>query len=430
MSASGLKVLLSAYSCEPGRGSEPGVGWDWMRQIARYHDVWVITRANNRDAIERALAREPMPNVHWAYFDLPRYARFFKRGARGVALYYYLWQAGIYPLARRLERAHGFDLTHHVTFGKYWAPSFLGRLAPPFVWGPVGGGESAPASFWPSFGARGIVYEAARTAGRALEDADPFVRMTARRAALGLAKTTETARKLERLGCPAVKIYLEVSLAAEEIRTLAALPRHDAAPVRFLSTGRMLHWKGFYLGIEAFARAARELGEAEYVLVGDGPERRKLERLAARLGVAGQVAFRGVVPRAEALRELARSDVVAHPSLHDSSGWVTIEAMAAGRPVVCLDCGGPGAQVSADAGIKVPVDTPQGAIAGVAAAMVRLGRDAELRRRMGDAGRRRVAEHFRSDHRADLLAAIYDEVLARRRGELGHAAAPAAGARR
>ncbi|MGB8801257.1 MAG: hypothetical protein WCC97_11250, partial [Candidatus Acidiferrales bacterium] len=62
-----LKILLSAYACEPDKGSEPGVGWNHVKQAARFHDVWVLTRSNNRASIERALATEPMPNVHWIY---------------------------------------------------------------------------------------------------------------------------------------------------------------------------------------------------------------------------------------------------------------------------------------------------------------------------------------------------------------------------
>ena len=56
VNGTGLRVLVSAYACEPGRGSEPGVGWHWVREIARFNEVWVITRMNNRKAIETALA--------------------------------------------------------------------------------------------------------------------------------------------------------------------------------------------------------------------------------------------------------------------------------------------------------------------------------------------------------------------------------------
>ena len=66
-----LKVLMSAYACEPGRGSEPGVGWVVASEMARYHDVWVITRPNHRPFIEAELARNPQPDLHFVYWDLP-----------------------------------------------------------------------------------------------------------------------------------------------------------------------------------------------------------------------------------------------------------------------------------------------------------------------------------------------------------------------
>jgi glycosyltransferase involved in cell wall biosynthesis len=407
----GLRVLVSAYSCQPGHGSEPGVGWDWIRQIARFHEVWAITRANNRDSIEQALAREPLPNLHFIYFDFPAWARFWKRGSRGVALYYYLWQAGIYRIARRIGQAERFDLVHHITFGKYWAPSFLCLLDAPFIWGPVGGGESAPGSFWRGYGWRGRLYECSRNVVRRLSEFDPFVRMTARRSVMGLAKTPETAKRMERLGCRSVKVYSEVSLPREEIAALSLIPQHRGTPIRLISTGRLLHWKGFHLALQAFATVAREFPDARYTLVGDGPERTRLEQLAASLSISDRVSFLGAVPRETALAQLAVSDIVLHPSLHDSSGWVCIEAMAAGRPVVCLDCGGPAQQVTDETAIKVSATTSAAAVDGIAAAILRLAQNPDLRRGLGEAGRQRVAREFASESRAVALAAIYSEAI-------------------
>src|SRR5439155_25552362 len=125
MDSQRLRVLLSAYACEPGAGSEPGVGWNWARQVSRSHEVWVLTRANNRLAIESALAEDPIDGAHFVYFDLPRWLRFWKKGQSGVRLYYYLWQVGSYCVARRLHRELNFHVVHHVTFVKYWMPSFL-----------------------------------------------------------------------------------------------------------------------------------------------------------------------------------------------------------------------------------------------------------------------------------------------------------------
>ena len=417
-----MRVLLSAYACEPGKGSEPGVGWNLAVHLARHHEVWVLTRANNRPAVEAALARDPVEGLHVVYHDLPRRASFWKRGGRGVQLYYYLWQLTAVPLVRRLHGEIDFDLTHHVTFVKYWVPSALAFLDEvPFVWGPVGGGEAAPISLWPSLGPRGVSYEVARTLARAVGERDPLVRRTARRAALALATTPETAARMCRLGAKRLEVLGESALSDEELRTLGALPAPAPGPeVRFLSVGRLLAWKGFHLGLLAFARS--QLRDAEYWIVGDGPERGRLETLARRLGVVDRVRFPGWLPRPEALRCLASAHALVHPSLHDSGGWVCLEAMAAGRPVVCLDLGGPATQVTEETAFRLPARTVSHAVSGLSEAMRRLATEPALRQAMALACRGRAQDEFRWSHRAGRLVEAYEAVMIRSSSRM--AAAP------
>lgn len=404
-----LRVLLSAYACEPSRGSEPGVGWNVAREVSEYHDVWVLTRANNRTSIEAALNRDPMPGLRFAYYDLDPRVRWWKRGPRGVHLYYYLWQLGAYFVARRLHRDVRFDLVHHVTIGKYWAPSFLALLPPPFVWGPVGGGESVPKPFWRSFTFRGKSYEIMREAGRWVGEQDPFVRLTARRSALALAKTEETAKRLRRLGAKAVCVFSEAGLRASEITRLAeyALPNHS--PVRFIGIGTLLQLKGFHLGLRAFALAS--IRDAEYWIIGDGPERRDLGALARQLGIADKVRFWGWLPREETLRKLGDGHILVHPSLHDSGGWVCVEAMAAGRPVICLNLGGPPVQLTEHTGVSVHAHNPDQAVRDLAEAMRRLAHSPELRQVMGKAGRQRTAKTFCWEYKGKLLDTMYREAI-------------------
>jgi glycosyltransferase involved in cell wall biosynthesis len=402
-----LKVLLSAYACEAGKGSEPGVGWNWARQVARFHEVWVITRANNREPIEKALVKNPLPNAHFIYFDLPRWTRFWKRGQRGVHLYYYLWQLMACIVTRKIHRQVGFDIGHHVTFVNYWLPSFLALLPIPYIWGPVGGGEFAPRAFRSSFSLRGRIYELTRDLARRLGELDPLVRRTARRASLGLATTQETAKRMRALGCPRVEVMSAVALAEEETEELGKLPLRTDLPFRVLSLGRLLHLKGFHLGVEAFAQFHRGFPQSEYWLIGEGPDRKWLERLAHKLGLDGKVRFWGAVERARALELLAECTILVHPSLHDSGGWVCLEAMAAGRPVICLDLGGPAFQVTDETGIKVLPLSPEQAVRDLAAAMLKLAAEPDLRTRMGKAGRQRIQDDFSWDKKGNVINQVY-----------------------
>ncbi len=389
-----MKVLISAYSCEPGRGSERGVGWNVAREVAKHHEVWVLTRPDeSKEAIEAELAANPIPNLHFVYFTLPFWQDSMSLGQSGaMQIHYYLWQIQAYFVAKRLHKEMGFDLAHHVTFVKYSAPSLLSFLPIPFVWGPVGGGESAPPKFWQDFSLRARLYEWARDFVRNVGQRDPLVGLTIRHSSVVRATTDDTAKRLYRMGATEVQIVPEVGLLDEEIEELNQSPLPSSQPVRFISMGRLLHWKGFHLGIRAFAAA--QLPDAEFWVVGDGPELNNLKRLAAECGVAGQVKFWGRLPREETLERLGESHALVHPSLHDSGGWVCIEAMASGRPVICLDLGGPAIQVTEHTGFKIAANDPDQSIRDMATAMKKLAADSELRVQMGKAGRQLVDENF------------------------------------
>ena len=404
------KILISAYSCRPYEGSEPGVGWACVSEMARFHDVWVLTRARNRERIEAERRRLSLDRLTPVYVDLPDWILRLTKQSQTVQVFYYFWQLRAYFVARRLHRRIGFDLAHHVTYAKFWAPSFVALLPVPFVWGPVGGGESSPPGFGARYGTVGRLYECMRDYARRLGQRDPFVKLTARRSAMALATTEESARHMGELGARTVRIVPAIGLTDEDLRSLDSVdvPSHDG--VRFLSIGRLLHWKGFDLGIEAFARAA--LPNAEYVIVGDGPERRRLEAQARALGIADRVRFAGKLRRDETLRLLLGTDLLVHPSLHESGGLVCIEAMAARRPVLCLDWGGPAVVVAEGTGIRVPVDDAGRVVDDIAAEMKRLTGDGALRTRMGEAGRRHVESHYTWARKIEVYRAIYEEAIA------------------
>lgn len=404
-----LKVLISAYACRPDMGSEPGVGWNVIQQLMQYCEVWVLTRADNRESIEAELARNQYPGLHFVYCDLPAWALWWNHKQKAVQFHYYIWQIIAYFVARKLHRQVNFDLSHHVTYVKYWSPSFLSLLPIPFIWGPVGGGESAPKPFWKDFSLRGKVYEILRDGARWLGERDPFVSMTARQSTTVRVTTEDTARRLRKMGIPDVEVLSAVGLSDEEIAHLGEYPNSKDLPIRFISMGRLLHWKGFHLGLRAFAQA--KLPNSEFWILGDGPERKRLELLVEELGIAQQVKFWNRLPRNESLEKLSQCIALVHPSLHDSGGCVCLEAMALGRPVLCLDLGGPGTQVTSETGYKIPARTPEQAVQDLSEAMVRLAQEPDLREKMGLAGQKRVKDIYSWEVKGKSLAELYSSVV-------------------
>jgi glycosyltransferase involved in cell wall biosynthesis len=262
--------------------------------------------------------------------------------------------------------------------------------------------------------------ELVREGVRFLCECDPLVHFAAVRTDIGVATTAETRRRMLKLGVPRVHVCTQTALTESEFSALdAGNPRPSSSgTIRFVSMGRFIAWKGFHLGLKAFARMRHT--SAEYWIVGSGPEEQSLRRLARSLGVDDRVCFLGAMARADAFRTLLQCDVLVHPSLHDSCPWVCAEAMAASMPVICLDIGGPGMQVTDATGFKIAAHRPAQAIQDMAAAMDALTESATLRIAMGTAARVRAREHFNAGVMREEFRRCYEDVAgmtARKRPE-------------
>jgi glycosyltransferase involved in cell wall biosynthesis len=183
---------------------------------------------------------------------------------------------------------------------------------------------------------------------------------------------------------------------------------HDHT-VQFASIARLLHWKGIHLGIEAFARLGNV--QARYLIMGGGPELPRLKALAERLGVSGRVTFMEDSSRPEMLTLLRHCDALVHPCLANSGSMISLEAMAGGKPVICLDLGGIKLQVTDETGFRVRADTPERAISGLARAMKTVVEDRSGVRQMGLKARERVERNFTWAHRGSSLTEVYADIL-------------------
>ena len=204
-----MKVLLSAFACSPGRGSEPGVGWGWATSLADIgHEVTVLTSLRFREPI---LAANP-PGIEFHFIDNPEPS--FGRFSPSWGMYesYLRWQ----DVALRQVEAAGrrYDVAHHVTWGSLRLGSQLWRLPVPLIYGPIGGGQVSPASYWRFFG-REWGAETLRTASRSLLVLNHRTRETIRNSAVTLACNSATAAVSRRLGGPDVRYMLPDGLPCD-----------------------------------------------------------------------------------------------------------------------------------------------------------------------------------------------------------------------
>lgn len=407
-----LKILLSAYACEPHKGSEPAVGWNWVKQISKHHDVWVITRANNREVIEEIVAKKTISNTTFIYVDLPNYLTFWKKGRQGIHLYYYLWQIAIYFTAKKLHNKIRFDIVHHVTFVNYWLPSFLALLPPPFIWGPVGGGDFTPFPFLRNMGVRGKIVESIRYIVCHLFEYDPFLIMTARKARVAIAVTPKTGIRLTKLGVKKIEYLSQVGLSKDDFTTINdQLSVTTNGQFRMISVGSLIPLKGFDMGLSAFQKLIKEFPDSEYWIIGDGSERQNLINLAQRLGIHSQVRMIKNISRDEVFQKISECHVLVHPSLHDSGGMVCAEAMALGKPVICLDLGGPALQVTDKTGVLIKANSPSQVINEIYKALKFFIENEEHLKSKGIAAKKRVLENFSWESKGEEINKVYHKVI-------------------
>jgi hypothetical protein len=344
-----MKILLSAYACEPNKGSEPGVGWNWAKQIARFHEVWVITRTNNKTVIDKEMQKNPTPNLNFYYADLPKWMRFWKKGNRGLYLYYYLWQVMAYRVVKKLHKEKKFDLAHHITFGNILLPTFIPFLHIPFVWGPLGGGENIPKQFRTIFTLKWRIFESIRDIMQKIFfKADPFINFALKKSRIILVRTRESFDLIPLKYIKKTKLILETGATSTSIHTNnKSLEANNN--LKIIYAGRLIH--------------------------------------------------------------INSSHIYLHPSFKDAGAWGVIEAMQYGLPIICLNLGGPREIVNEKCGIKIRAENPKQVVSDITKALHLLAKNPKLRNKLGNGGKKRAKELYDWDKKGNEIKNIYEEIF-------------------
>lgn len=307
----------------------------WVRMLARLGPTCVLTRRNNREAIEAVLTETPESDrLAFRYVDLPRWAQFWKKGQRGIRLYYFLWQFAALREARRAQVEHSFDLAWHLTLANAWLGSGAALLGLPLILGPVGGGVKIPWRMIGALGLRGTLFEVFRSLVRWLcRYLNPLARLGWRRAVLILTQNPETKAWFPSRYWGKVRVCPNAIVENPVPRDVGVTRERATA----IYAGRLVALKGTALALEAL----NYLPDWKLLICGVGPDEDRLKRLARKWGLEERVSFLGWLSQPKLMQTMSESTLFLFPSFHDEAPWVVSEAVAAGLPVVCLDRGGP-----------------------------------------------------------------------------------------
>jgi exopolysaccharide biosynthesis WecB/TagA/CpsF family protein len=418
-----MKVLLIGHACSPRRGSEASFTWNWAWHLSRWHQVWVIAHPHDCKGVVGFLEDHPRPNLKFTWVDVPRWIDPWtsRVGDRGLRFHYMLWLSIACRKAMELHERIGFDIAHHVSYGTISAPPPNSKFGFPFVWGPIGGAQQSPSLFHHYFG-RAWLGEIVRNLRVRLLPLSPALRETVQSSAVVLATNDETAQLLARVGARDVRMFLDSGIPTTFL-SQKQVYKPKGERFTLLWVGRMQRRKALPIALEAL-RQTREIS-VKLLIAGDGEMRKSWEQLARRLGVDDRVQFLGRVPWEEMPRLYKSADAFLFTSLRDSFGMQVLEAMGHGLPILALDHQGVGTFVPAEAGIKVPVTSPEQTLAGLADGIRRLALFPKECRKMGEVAFA-YAKTQTWERRAEYMSNLYEEVVSRpvyQRGKHGSIAA-------
>ncbi len=400
-------ILATTYAVNPYKGSEDAMGWNYVCQVARFHKVIAITRENNREHIEKFMDENPdelYANIQFAYYDLPKSLRWWKKGTWGSMLYFLLWQKGVVGFVR--QKGWAFDIAHHLNFHNDWSPSYLWQLGKPFVWGPIGHHPAIPAPF--------------REAMPLKDKAKGLLTGLIKRYFWNWSSALEnTKKKADYIWCmndsvPEVldltgkKYHISPSVASQDY---GWLPEREESTFEVLSAGRLVHMKGFDLTLRAFACFAEANPELDTILtiVGDGPEKEGLLELAHFLGISSRLNMINWIPRSDLMEIMKKASVFLFPS-HEGAGMVVPEALSFGLPVLTIDNCGPGRFVEPGYGLVAEADTYDGTVSRLAEGLASIQNNKEEYAAMRVAARKAFDEYFAWDRRGEALHTIYSSL--------------------
>lgn len=334
------KIFVSAYACEPGLGSEIGVGWHWVLEMSGYFELWVLTRESNRHSIEPWIAEHPKYcDIHFLYYDWPKWARFWKKGMRGVRTYYNIWQACTNGIVKRTMQENGIRIFHHVTYGNVmWNVSSYGQKQF-FVWGPVGGLETIPTEYTRHYDRKSKLIERVRSVSVWLTKHSCGFKQRCANAELILCKTDITRMQLPEKYRDKAILFTDVAVDTKQ-NAATEIISQASERTEFVTVGRLDAWRGFDLVIEAMALAAKQNPLIHLTIIGKGADEVRLKTLIARYGLEAYVTLAGKVDMDTYFGYMRRCDVVINASLKEGAVTVSFDSMSLGKPLLCIDTTG------------------------------------------------------------------------------------------
>lgn len=358
-----LNILINAYACSPNWGSEPGMAWNWISNLAKYCELYIITEGEWKDEIEETVKVNPYGrNMHFYFNPVSDKVRqmCWNQGDWRFYYYYRQWQKKTLKIAEQICKEHKIDITHQLNMIGFREPGLLWKIKDiPFVWGPVGGMELMPTGFLDGepLKLKIAVY---------LKN---FINSLQRRFQPNMLKALKCAGSLTAATKGVYDFVKEYH--HKDIVLLNETGCYERElPEKIIKDSFDLVWVGKFdyrkqlgLAIETIAKL-KGYQSLKLHIIGSGTEAeiKRYKSLAHLLGIDNMIVWHGKIPNTEVQKIMSHSDLFLFTSIMEGTPHVVLEAIQNALPVICFDTCGQSGVVNESIGVKIEVRNKKRAI--------------------------------------------------------------------
>lgn len=334
-----LKIFVSAYACEPGLGSEIGVGWHWVLEMSKYFELWVLTRKSNQNNIETWMEQqEETYDIHFIYFDLPKALRFWKKGMHGVRTYYTIWQTLTNKIVRKTMKEEDIKIYHLLTYGNSLWPASRYGMKQFFVWGPTGGVDTIPAEYSKYYNTKSRIVEFVR---RMVVKTLPFnygFQKRCKNADLIFCKSHNMYHVIPEKYREKAMLFTDVAVEFGNIKIVNK--EKNKEEIKYIVVGKLDAWRAFDVLIEAFDLAYKQDKRIRLEIIGKGADKSRLEKIIRERKLSNVIKMSGEVSVETYFDKMNEADVIVNSSLKEGAVTVSFDSMALAKPLICVNTGG------------------------------------------------------------------------------------------
>ncbi|MBD5584689.1 MAG: glycosyltransferase [Clostridia bacterium] len=350
-----LNILISAYAVSPTWGSEPGMGWNWIINIAKYCNVHVITESEWRNEILEAVKELPQKdNLHFYFNPVPEKVRLmcWNQGDWRFYWYYRKWQKQTLSIAKDIIKNNDIDIIHQLNMVGFREPGFLWQIKSiPFVWGPICGMDMIPVNYLINAGWKTKIKCIIKNNINKLQFRFyPRVRSAFNNASAVIC-ATETAKQAVE------KIYDKqcffINETGTEVNTKKNIPKRTEGVFNVLWVGRFIYTKRLDIALRSLALTSNASIQLTVCGTGSKEEVDKYHNLAVSLGINSRVKWLGKVNHDKIGQIMMDSDLFFFTSIMEATSTVVLEAISYQLPILAFNTCGFGPLVKKFAGITI-----------------------------------------------------------------------------